>query len=54
MLIDLAKNLQETTFQNFVENAKLKYPQSNEVQNAIPVKTGRRLEYIRIFTPREN
>ena len=54
MLIEFAKNLQETTFQNFVENAKLKYPQSNEVQNAIPVTTGRRLEYIRIFTTREN
>ena len=53
LLIDIAKNQQEVTFQQFVENAKSQYTQIKEVQNAIPVSTGRGLEYIRIFTTRE-
>ena len=53
LLIDIAKNQKEVTFQQFVENAKSQYPQIKEVQNAIPVTTGRRFEYIRIFTTRE-
>jgi len=53
LLIDIVKNQQEVTFQQFVENAKSQYPQIKEVQNAIPVSTGRGLEYIRIFTTRE-
>ena len=53
LLIDIAKNQKEVTFQQFVENAKSKYTQIKEVQNAIPVTTGRRFEYIRIFTIRE-
>jgi hypothetical protein len=54
LLIDIVKNQQEVTFQQFVENAKSKYTQIKEVQSAIPVTTGRRFEYIRIFTIREN
>ena len=50
LLIDIATNQQEVTFQQFVENAKSQYTQIKEVQNAIPVSTGRYLEYIRIFT----
>jgi len=50
LLIDIVENQQEVTFQQFVENAKSKYTKIKEVQNAIPVSTGRRLEYIRIFT----
>ena len=53
LLIDIVKNQQEVTFQQFVENAKSKYTQIKEVQSAIPVTTGRGLEYIRIFTTRE-
>ena len=53
LLIDIVKNQQEVTFQQFVENAKSKYTQIKEVQSEIPVTTGRGLEYIRIFTTRE-
>ena len=53
LLINIVKNQQEVTFQQFVENAKSKYTQIKEVQSAIPVTTGRGLEYIRIFTTRE-
>ena len=54
LLINIVKNQQEVTFQQFVENAKSKYTEIKEVQNAIPVTTGRRLEYIRMFTIKEN
>jgi len=54
LLIDIVKNQQEVTFQQFVENAKSQYPQIKEVQSAVPVITGRRLEYIRMFTIKEN
>lgn len=53
LLINIVKNQQEVTFQQFVENAKSKYTEIKEVQNAIPVTTGRRLEYIRMFTIKE-
>jgi len=49
LLIDIVENQQEVTFQQFVENAKSKYTQIKEVQSAIPVTTGRGLEYIRIL-----
>lgn len=50
ILCELAKEQKELTFKEFVELAKDRYPNSEEVQNAIPVSTGRRLEYIRTYT----
>ena len=40
------------TFGDFVAEAKKRYPNDESVQNAIPVSTGRRLEFIRLYTKR--
>ncbi len=53
LLIELAKAEKELTFKQFVEMAKKRYPNVEEVQNAIPVTTGRRFEFIRIYTNNE-
>lgn len=50
MLCELAKEQKEVTFKEFVEAAKTRYPKVEEVQNAIPVSTGRRLEFVRLYT----
>jgi len=50
LLVDLAGHRQKTTFKDFVELAKATYPDNPVVQNAIPVSTGRRLEFVRVFT----
>lgn len=54
ILCELAKNQTELTFKKFVELAKVRYPNSEAVQNAIPVSTGRRLEYIRTYTKKHD
>ena len=38
------------TFDQFVQNAKARHPKDQAVQNAIPVSTGRRFEFVRVFT----
>lgn len=50
LLVDLAMLRRMITFKDFVELAKATYPDNPAVQNAIPVSTGRRLEFVRIFT----
>ena len=50
MLCELAKQKKEMTFKDFVDAAKERYPNVEEVQNAIPVSTGRRFEFVRTYT----
>ena len=50
LLVDLATRPRKITFKDFVELAKATYPDNPAVQNAIPVSTGRRLEFVRVFT----
>jgi hypothetical protein len=50
LLVGLATRLQMITFKEFLDLAKATYPDNPAVQNAIPVSTGRRLEFVRIFT----
>lgn len=50
LLVDLATRRRKITFKDFVELAKATYPDNPAVQNAIPVSTGRRLEFVRVFT----
>lgn len=50
ILIDLAKHKQRLTYGKLIEKAKEKHPDIPEVQNAVPVGTGRRLEVVRYFT----
>jgi hypothetical protein len=50
LLVDLARNRRTIAFSDFVDLAKTTYPKNPAVQNAIPVSTGRRLEFIRVFT----
>lgn len=50
ILVDLAKRRQTMSFGDFVDLAKATYPENPAVQNAIPVSTGRRLEFVRVFT----
>lgn len=50
LLVGLAGRRQTMTFKAFVELAKETYPDNPAVQNAIPVSTGRRLEFVRVFT----
>lgn len=52
LLVGLAGRRKTTTFKAFVELAKETYPDNPAVQNAIPVSTGRRLEFVRVFTAR--
>jgi len=54
MLCELAKHAQKATFKEFVDAAKKRYPNVEEVQNAIPVSTGRRFEYVRTYTNQHN
>jgi hypothetical protein len=50
LLVDLATRRRMITFKAFVEFAQSTYPDNPAVRNAIPVSTGRRLEFVRIFT----
>lgn len=50
LLVGLATRMKTISFGDFVELAKRAYPDNLAVQNAIPVSTGRRLEFVRIFT----
>lgn len=50
LLVDLAGRRLTITFKDFVDLAKATYPDNPAVQNAIPVSTGRRLEFVRVFT----
>lgn len=54
LLVDLATHRRTITFRDFVDLAKATYPDNPAVQNAIPVSTGRRLEFVRIFTALQN
>lgn len=50
LLVDLAGRRQKMSFKAFVERAKTTYPNDPAVRNAIPISTGRRLEFVRVFT----
>jgi len=50
MLVEISARQEMITFDQFVQNAKARYPKDQAVQNAIPVSTGRRFEFVRIFT----
>lgn len=50
ILIDLARHKHCMTYGELVEKAKAEYPQRTEVQNAIAVSAGRRLDVVRLFT----
>jgi len=50
ILIDLAKHKHCLTYSELVERAKETHPSKLEVQNAIAVSTGRKLDVVRIFT----
>ncbi len=50
ILIDLAKHKQRLTYGQLIARAQELNPDIAEVQNAVPVGTGRRLEVIRYFT----
>ena len=50
ILIDLAKHKHCLTYSELVERAKETYPSRPEVQNAIAVSTGRKLDVVRLFT----
>ena len=49
MLVEICARQEMITFDQFVQNAKARYPKDQAVQNAIPVSTGRRFEFVRIF-----
>jgi len=50
ILIDLAKHKRRLTYGQLITKAQELNPDIPEVQNAVPVGTGRRLEVIRYFT----
>ena len=50
LLIEVAVKGDLVTFKDFVEMAKVRYPDVQDVQAAIPVSTGRRFEFIRLYT----
>ena len=50
LLIDLASKGEMVTFKDFVDMAKERHPDVHDVQAAIPVSTGRRFEFIRLYT----
>lgn len=54
LLVEINSKQEEVTFKKFLVMAKSKHPNNEAVQNAIPVSTGRRLEYVRIFTKANN
>jgi hypothetical protein len=50
LLVDLAARRRTIAFKDFVELAKSTYPDNPAFQKAIPVSTGRRLEFVLVFT----
>ena len=50
LLIEVAVKGDLVTFKDFVDMAKARYPEVQDVQAAIPVSTGRRFEFIRLYT----
>lgn len=50
ILIELAQHKHCLTYSELVEKAKARYPGRPEVQSAIAVSTGRRLDVVRAFT----
>jgi len=54
LLMVLAENRQSMSFKEFLTWAKTSFPNVKKIQNAIPVSTGRRFEFIRIFTKSHN
>lgn len=50
LLVGLAGRRQTIAFKDFVALAQSTYPDNPAVRNAIPVSTGRRLEFVRVFT----
>ncbi|WP_323845692.1 hypothetical protein [Microbulbifer magnicolonia] len=50
ILIGLAKHKHCMTYGELVDKAKAEYPERPEVQNAIAVSAGRRLDIVRLFT----
>ena len=54
LLKELAKNGRKVSFKEFVDTAKAAYPNNPAVQSAIPVTTGRRFEFIRIYLKEHN
>lgn len=50
ILIDLARHKHCLTYSELVERAKREYPVRPEIQRAIAVSTGRKLDVVRIFT----
>lgn len=54
LLVQIAQTKTVTTYADFVDMAKTKYPDVPEIQSAIPVSTGRRLAHVRRFTAKHN
>ena len=54
ILKELAANQRKMTFGEFVDTAKAAYPNIPEVKSAIPVTTGRRFEFIRLYLKENN
>jgi len=50
MLVEISARQEKITFDQFVQNAKARYPKDQAIQNAIAISTGRRFEFVRIFT----
>lgn len=50
ILVDIAKHKHCLTYGELVERAKEENPDINEVQNALAVSAGRRLDVVRMFT----
>ena len=50
ILVEISARQEMITFDQFVQNAKARHPKDQAVQNIIPVSTGRRFEFLRIFT----
>ena len=50
LLIEVANKGELVTFKDFLDMAKERHPNVHDVQAAIPVSTGRRFEFIRLYT----
>ncbi len=54
LLVDLARRKETCTYTELVDLAKENHPENPDVQQAIPVSTGRRLEVIRLYCEQES
>ena len=50
MLVEISARQEKITFDQFVQNAKARYPKDQAIQNAIAISTGRRFEFVKFFT----